>query len=174
MIDDFKDSISENPMGAAIAALSFGAVVIGLGMGATRGNFAPDATQLRIETLTQSQKLTEQTIKIANDRFDAGCEGVFYLKPGSSTYQPLAEGSGVLSGAYWQKWNKSGGKLKPAISDYLPAGTPVCDAYGNVGTLKAAAAGHAIVSDLLNTPDRTRITKMMSRYPSATRPNVGS
>jgi hypothetical protein len=174
MIENLKDSFLENPTGAIIAALSFGAIVVGIGLGASRGNFAPDATQQRIESLTQSQKLQEQTIKIANQRFDEGCEGVFYLKPGSSTYQPLAEGVGILSGAYSQKWQKSGGKTKPTLSDYLPGGTTVCDAYGNVGILKAVAGDHAIVSDLLNTPDRNRITKMMNRYPKSTRPQVGS
>jgi hypothetical protein len=174
MIEDLKYSMSENPVGAVIAALSFGAIVVGLGLGLSRGNFVPDAKQQRIESLTQAQKLQEQTIKIANQRFDDGCEGVFYLKPGTNVYQPLTEGTGVLSGAYWQRWKKTGGKTKPNLSDYLPAGTPVCDAYGNVGILEAVAGDHAIVGDLLNTPDRTRITKMMNRYPKATRPQVGS
>jgi hypothetical protein len=174
MLEDIKDSILENPTGAVIAALSFGAVLIGLGIGVQRGNFTPDAAQQRIEILTQSAKLTEQATKIANDRFDAGCEGVFYLKPGGNTYQPLSEGTGVLSGAYWQRWRKAGGKTSPTVTDYLPTGTPVCDAYGNVGILKAAPGSFAIVSDLLNTPDQTRIKKMMSRYPNATRPQVGS
>jgi hypothetical protein len=174
MLEDIKDSILENPTGAIIAALSFGAVVVGLGMGMQRGNFTPDAAQQRIESLTISQKLQEQTINIANQRFDAGCEGVFYLKPGSDTYQPLAEGSGVLSGTYWKRWRKAGGKAKPELSDHLPAGTPVCDAYGNVGILKAVPNSFAVVSELVNTPDRTRIQKMMNRYPNATRPQVGS
>lgn len=174
MIDQLKDSFLDNPTGAVIAALSFGAIVAGVGIGMSRGNFAPDPAQQRIEALTQSQKLQEQTIAIANKRYDDGCEGVFYLKPGTNTYQPLTEGTGVLSGAYWQRWKKTGGKAKPTLTDYLPAGTPVCDAYGNVGILKAVAGDHAIVSDLLNTPDRTRITKMMNRYPNATRPQVGS
>lgn len=174
MIDDLKHTLSENPMGAAIAALSFGACIIGIGLGMSRGNLAPDATQQRLESLNQSQKLQEQSIKIANQRYDAGCEGVFYLKPGTNTYQPLTEGTGVLSGAYWQRWKKSDGKASPGLTDYLAAGTSVCDAYGNVGILKAVPGNHAIVSDLVNTPDRTRIQKMMSRYPKANRPQVGS
>jgi hypothetical protein len=174
MLDDIKDSIFENPTGAVIAALSFGAIVVGLGLGVSKGNFTPDAAQQRIESLTISQKLTEQTINIANQRYDAGCEGVFYLKPGENTYQPLSEGTGVLSGSYWRRWKKAGGKTTPSVTDYLAAGTPVCDAYGNVGTLKAVPGSFAIVSDLLNTPDQNRIKKMMSRYPSATRPQVGS
>jgi hypothetical protein len=174
MIDDLKDSITENPTGAAIAALSFFGCVAGIAIGMAKGNFTPDPTQNRIEALTQSQKLQEQTIKIANQRYDDGCEGVFYLKPGTNTYQPLSEGLGVLSGAYWQRWKKSGGKASPTLSDYLPAGTPVCDAYGNVGILQAVPGSHAVVSDLLNTPDRNRIQKMMQRYPKATRPQVGS
>lgn len=174
MIDDLKYSLSENPVGVAIAALSFGAVIVGIGLGMSRGNLTPDATQLRIESLTQSQKFNEQMVKIANQRYDNGCEGVFYLKPGTNTYQPLTEGTGVLSGAYWQRWKKAGGKAKPGLTDYLPAGTPVCDAYGNVGILEAVPGDHAIVSDLINTPDRTRIQKMMNRYPKATRPQVGS
>lgn len=173
-MEDFLDSIRDNPTGAVIAALSFGAVVVGLGLGTSRGNFTPDASQQRIESLTQQHKLTEQTTKIANERYDAGCEGVFYLKPGTNTYQPLTEGTGVLSGAYWQRWRKAGGKTTPNVTDYLAAGTPVCDAYGNVGILKAVPGSFAIVSDLLNTPDQNRIKKMMTRYPNATRPQVGS
>ena len=96
------------------------------------------------------------------------------MKPGSSIYQPLTEGSGVISGAFWDRWNKAKVKPKPNATDYLPAGTTVCDAYGNVGLLTKTDRPYAVVSDLLNTPDRNRITKMMSRYPSANRPQVGS
>ena len=165
----------ENPTGTAIALLSSVAVVAGLGIGVHRGAFNPDPLQQQLEVKQQNHALQKQAIVLANDRFDAGCEGVFYLKPGSSTYQPLTENVGVLSGEYWQRWNKSKLKPKPNPTDFLPAGTTVCDAYGNVGILiPDLKKGHAVVSDLLNTPDRNRISAMMNRYPNANRPQVGS
>lgn len=174
MINDFKDSISDNPMGAVIGLVSAIAVIAGVGIGISRGAFNPDPMQAQLETKQQNHALQKQSIALANERYDAGCEGVFYMKPGSSTYQPLTEGSGVISGAFWEQWNKSKVKPKPAATDYLPAGTTVCDAYGNVGILAKTDRPHAVVTELLNTPDRKRITAMMNRYPTANRPQVGS
>ncbi len=175
MMNPWLDRALENPTGTAIALLSSAAIVTGLGIGIHRGAFNPDPLQQQLETKQQNHALQKQSIALANDRFDAGCEGVFYLKPGSSTYQPLTENVGVLSGEYWQRWNKAKLKPKPNPTDFLPAGTTVCDAYGNVGILiPDPKKGHAIVSDLLNTPDRNRITAMMNRYPTAHRPQVGS
>ncbi len=174
-MNSFFDRALENPTGTSIALLSSIAVVVGIGIGIQRGAFNPDPLQQQLETKQQNHTLQKQATEIANERFDAGCEGVFYLKPGNSTYQPLTENVGVLSGEYWQRWNKAKVKPKPNQTDFLPAGTTVCDAYGNVGILiPDAKKGHAIVSDLLNTPDRNRITTMMKRYPSANRPQVGS
>ena len=175
MINPWLDRALENPTGTAIALLSSAAVITGLGIGIHRGAFNPDPLQQQLEAKQQNHALQKQAIALANDRFDTGCEGVFYLKPGSSTYQPLTENVGVLSGEYWQRWNKAKLKPKPNPTDYLPAGTTVCDAYGNVGILiPDPKKGHATVSDLLNTPDRNRITAMMNRYPTAHRPQVGS
>jgi hypothetical protein len=174
-MNSFFERVLENPTGTAIGLLSGAAIVVGLGLGLQRGAFNPDPQQQQLETKQQNHALQKQAIALANERFDAGCEGVFYLKPGNSTYQPLTENVGVLSGEYWQRWNKAQLKPKPNPTDYLPAGTTVCDAYGNVGILiPDAKKGHAIVSDLLNTPDRNRIAAMMNRYPTAHRPQVGS
>lgn len=174
MIEDLKDSITDNPIGFAIAAVSVGAVAIGLFIGISKGGLKASPAQQQLEEQAVSQMLTSKSIEIANARFDAGCEGVFYLQAGSTTYQPLTEGMGVLSGAYWQKWNKAKVKPKPAATDYLPAKTTVCDAYGNVGILAKQPNGPAVISNLLNTPDINRINKMMSRYPNSIRPQVGS
>lgn len=174
MRETLENLFQDNPTKFVLAGISGTAVLLSLVMGFSRGAFSPSITQSRIEDAQQSNELRKQLIDIANDRFDAGCEGVFYLKPGTATYQPLTEGSGVLSGEFWQKWNKNN-KLKPNKTDYLPAGTTVCDGYGNVGTLTPnKEKGHATVGELLNTPDRNRITAMMKRYPTANRPQVGS
>ena len=165
---------TDNPIGTSLAVVSGCAVLLGLVQGVNRGAFKPDALQQTLETRQQNAAIQKQTIALANDRYDAGCEGVFYLKPNSATYQPLAEGTGVLSGEYWKRWSQSKTKPKPAATDYLPAGTTVCDAYRNVGILAKQTQPYAIVTDLLNTPDRKRINAMMSRYPSANRPQVGS
>ena len=174
MIEELKESFIDNPTGFAIAALSVGAVAIGLILGVSKGGLKPTAAQQQLEEQATSQMLNSKSIEIANARFDAGCEGVFYLAPGTSTYQPLTEGVGVLSGAYWQRWTKAKVKPSPAATDYLPAKTTVCDAYGNVGILAKQPNGPAVISDLLNTPDINRIKKMMSRYPNSIRPQVGS
>lgn len=174
MIDELKDSLTENPAGFAIAAVSVGAVALGLFMGFSKGGLKASPAQQQLEDQAVSQMLNTKSIEIANARFDAGCEGVFYLQTGSDTYQPLTEGVGVLSGAYWQKWSKAKAKPSPSLTDYLPAKTTVCDAYGNVGILAKSPNGPAVISDLVNTPDLTRIKKMMSRYPKSIRPQVGS
>ena len=174
MMNLFLEQLADDPKGTAIGVLSALAIVAGLSIGISRGAFNPDPLQAQLETKQQNHALQKQSIALANDRFDAGCEGVFYLKPGTSTYQPLTEGSGVISGAFWDRWNKAKVKPQPNATDYLPAGTTVCDAYGNVGILAKQTLSHAVVTDLLNTPDRKRITAMMKRYPTANRPQVGS
>ena len=174
MIDELKESLIDNPTGFAIGLLSVGAIAIGIFMAISKGGLKPNAAQQQLEEQAVSQMLNSKSIEIANARFDAGCEGVFYLSPGTNTYQPLTEGVGVLSGAYWQRWAKAKVKPLPGLTDYLPAKTMVCDAYGNIGILAKYPNSPAVVSELLNTPDVTRIKKMMSRYPSAVRPQVGS
>lgn len=174
MIDELKDSLLENPTGFAIAAISVGAVAIGLFLGISKGGLKASPAQQLLEEQAEAQMFNTKSIEIANARFDAGCEGVFYLQVGTDTYQPLTEGVGVLSGAYWQKWSKAKVKPAPSATDYLPAKTTVCDAYGNVGILAKSPNGPAVVSDLVNTPDINRIKKMMSRYPKSIRPQVGS
>lgn len=174
MRETLNTLFQDNPTKFVLAGISGTAVLASLIMGVSRGAFSPSITQSRIEDAQQSNELRKELVNIANDRYDAGCEGVFYLKPGTATYQPLTEGSGVVSGAFWERWNKNN-KLTPNKTDYLPAGTTVCDGYGNVGTLVPnKQKGFATVSDLLNTPDQKRITTMMKRYPSAKRPQVGS
>ena len=174
MIEELKDSITDNPIGFAIAAVSLGACAIGLFIGISKGGLKASPAQQQLEEQAVSQMLNTKSIEIANARFDAGCEGVFYLAPGTSTYQPLTEGVGVLSGAYWSRWSKAKVKPRPAVTDYLPAKTTVCDAYGNVGILAKQPNGPAVISELLNTPDINRINKMMRRYPNSIRPQVGS
>ena len=168
------DQLNDNPVRTAIGVASGCAILLGIVQGINRGAFNPDPLQQQLEQKQQNSKIREQTIALANDRYDQGCEGVFYLKPNSSTYQPLTETVPVLSGDYWTRW-KQNPKLKPKLTDYLPAGTTVCDAYGNVGILATVEKGQpAVITDLLNTPDRSRITKMMNRYPKSIRPQVGS
>ncbi len=179
MMNLFLERFADDPKGTAIALVSAAAIVTGLGIGFHRGAFNPDPLQQRLEAKQQNHALQKQSIALANERYDAGCEGVFYLKrgvkPNKSSYQPLTEGTAVLSGDYWQRWEKAKGRLTPDLTDHLPAGTTVCDAYGNVGILATVEKGKpAVITDLLNTPDRNRITAMMNRYPSATRPQVGS
>ena len=167
------EQLLDDPKGTAIGCISALAILGGLTIGIQRGAFNPDPMQQRLESKQQNHELQKQSIALADERFDAGCEGVFYMKPGASTYQPLTEGVGVLSGEFWMRWNKNR-KLKPNQTDYLPAGTTVCDAYGNVGILAKQSKPYAVITDLLNTPDQKRITTMMKRYPTATRPQVGS
>jgi hypothetical protein len=167
------EQLLDDPKGTAIGCISALAILGGLTIGIQRGAFNPDPMQQRLESKQQNHALQKQSIALADERFDAGCEGVFYMKPGASTYQPLTEGVGVVSGEFWMRWNKNR-KLKPNQTDYLPAGTTVCDAYGNVGILAKQSKPYAVITDLLNTPDQKRITAMMKRYPTANRPQVGS
>jgi hypothetical protein len=174
MMNILLEQLADDPKGAAIGLISVLAIVGGIGIGISRGAFNPDPLQAQLETKQQNHALQKQSIALANDRYDAGCEGVFYMKPGSAIYQPLTEGAGVLSGEFWSRWNKAKVKPKPTATDYLPAGTTVCDAYGNVGILAKQSKPFAVVTDLLNTPDRSRINAMMKRYPTENRPQVGS
>ena len=83
MIDELKESLIDNPTEFAIAAISIGAVLIGSFIGISKGGLKPNAAQQQLEEQAVSQMLNAKSIEIANARFDAGCEGVFYLAPGT-------------------------------------------------------------------------------------------
>lgn len=170
------DQLLENPIGTAIGGISLISIIGGLAMGTAKGSFNPDPAQTKLEGLQQASELRKQSIEMANQIYDAGCEGVFYLKAKADAYQPLSKGTGILSGEYWKRYNAApGAKPAPNVTDYLPAGTNVCDAYGNAVTLSESPKGFGTVgNDLVNTPDRSRIDKMMARYGIKNAPRLGA
>ena len=93
MMNLFIEQLADDPKGTAIGVISAIAIIGGVGIGISRGAFNPDPLQAQLETKQQNHALQKQSIALANERYDAGCEGVFYMKPGSSTYQPLTDGS---------------------------------------------------------------------------------
>lgn len=172
-MNDFLDNLKDNPMQALIGVVSLSAIIVGLGMGVSRGAFKPDPQQAKLEQAQQSEALRQQQIEIANKRYDDGCEGIFYARPGTNDYAPLSNGTSVLSAAYWNEFSRSG--RAPTAVDYLPAGTVVCDVYGNTGILRQAdGQKQAVIADIVNTPDRDRIHKMMARYPGGNRHNAAN
>ena len=102
-----REQFQDQPIGTILAVVSGCAILLGLVQAVNRGAFNPDPLQQTLETRQQSAAIQKQMVALANDRYDAGCEGVFYLKPGTNSYQPLTEGTGVLSGEYWNRWNKA-------------------------------------------------------------------
>ena len=172
-MNDFIDNLKDNPTQALVGLVSLTAIAAGLVMAVNRGAFNPDPAQAKIEQSQQAEALRKQSIDIANKRFDEGCEGIFYSRPGSGDFAPLNEGSAVLTSAYWKEYAAT--KRDPGPGDYLPAGTPVCDVYGNAAILETQPGKpNPVISNIVNTPDRERIQKMIARYPGAIRHNAAN
>lgn len=179
-MDNFIDSLRDNPGKAFVLGLSAIATSWGLVLGIQSGKFNPDPKQAALEaSLTadvERQTRIATAAEKANARYDRNCTGVFMFRTNEDVYAPLTEGVGVLSGDFAQRAAKlkAAGKPvpKPAKTDYLPAGMEVCDAYGNTAILEGEGkAGEALITDIASTGDQSRVKSMTDRYPGF-KPNL--
>lgn len=141
-----------------------------------RGNAIAQASQaslLNNQQLETTKMLKQQEEKIANERYDRGCELlVDGWKPTEST--PVREGQPVLLAPYLKLYDRKTmtlDNINPAHT--LPPGAVVCDAYGNTAVLKSQPGlNFATMQDLANTPDRDKMRTILANR-KVTRPPVG-
>lgn len=112
--------------------------------------------QTRQAALLVSEQQSKALEKIANDRYDRGCEMVFAFSPDgrlSSKTTSITEGQPVLDGV----------RKTP-----IGASAIVCDARGMTAKLIPNAQGVPVASELAFTGDRARISAAIRRYRGAT------
>jgi hypothetical protein len=173
---NFFDGLRDRPGRAAILLFSLGAAVWGIASGMQTGKFNPDPKQAAIEArLTADVQRNTDVVSAtekANARYDRNCEGIFTLDSNAQTYSPLTNHVPIGTGDYAARVINLRAAKKPIpsqqLTDFIPAGMEVCDAYGNTGYMEVVAGkgnGAAVVTDIAKTGDLTRIESMLKRNP---------
>jgi hypothetical protein len=173
---NFLDGLRDRPGRAAILLFSLGATIWGIGSGMQTGKFNPDPKQAAIEArLTADVQRTtdiDAATEKANARYDRNCEGIFTFDSNAQTYSPLTKEVPITTGDYAARVSSLKAAKKPIpvpqLTDFIPAGMEVCDAYGNTGYMEVVAgkgSGAAVVTDIAKTGDLKRIESMLKRNP---------
>jgi hypothetical protein len=113
-------------------------------------------SQLKTAQLQASEQEAKALEKIANDRYDRGCEMVFAPdKSGKITDRTtsITEGSPVIDSS----------RKVP-----LSPGVIVCDRTGLTAKIISSPSGQPVAGELAFTSDRARISKAIARYRGAT------
>ena len=158
--------IKRNPVQCSLAGgaivlilLNFGTISKSLEQN-SRQREALGAANQSITQLQLSEQNRLRIAEIANARYDAGCELIINGND-RRKYTSLIPGEGVLNGNY-----EPSPDLPP--SAYLPAGTVVCDAFGNTAVLKDEAVAsrgnqvYPVARDFASTQDRDRIRRAIA------------
>ena len=128
-------------------------------------------TQNRIQqnqTLEAENLAMQSSRKLANSRYDSGCEVVTVLKS-QTVAAPIQEGQPIVAGAYAKQFDPA----KPNPSHYLGRDMVVCDLYGTTAILRMdERLGYAVARSVAVTNDRDRMAKAQQSRPGLTRPNV--
>jgi hypothetical protein len=171
---NFFDGLRDRPGRTAILLFSLGATVWGIGSGMQSGKFNPDPKQAAIEArLTADVQRNTDVVSAtekANARYDRNCEGIFTLDSNAQTYSPLTKDVPIATGDYAARVIKLRAAKKPipapSLTDFIPAGMEVCDAYGNTGYMEQVKANApSVVTDIAKTGDQKRIESMLKRNP---------
>ena len=129
-------------------------------------------TQLRQSVAQQQARLNEQLAakasreqfeELANLRYDGYCEAVFNLTQ-DGVYTALTPGQPVIKGDFVEYFRANPEALKSIKPGHvLPAGTPVCDAYGNSSELVLDEAGELpVIGEIASTSDLVRIENFIT------------
>lgn len=157
-----KDFIEEHRLECVLAG---GAAVMALlNLGDIRSYMATN-TQLRQSVAAHQVELNQQLAsetarqqfqEIANLRYDGYCEAVFNLNK-QGVYTALTPGQPVIKGDVAEQFRKNPNALKSlGRAHVLPAGTPVCDAYGNTALIEESGE-LPVIGAIAATSDRVRI-----------------
>lgn len=160
--------------GVALLATGYGVAKAAM----NPGQFSPSPQQQEITRMTEVDALRQAEKSIADRIYDDGCEPVFFLDSFTNKFKPLGIGQPVTSGYYYQRIHANKGSAPPPqLSDYVPEGVTVCDAYGTAGVMvdhDSKPDTPAIVKRLGSTSDRERIRKVVDRFSKAKRPQLAA
>ena len=159
--------LQRNPMEASAIALGVGIAL--LNAGGIKDSLAKQSELRSIVAANQAQVQAQQLLQekqkglepIANERYQKGCEMVLSFDV-IGQYKALSVGSPVIDGNVASKVRNLSPKNLP-LSAVLPAGSTVCDAYGNTAVLENNAQGFPVVLSIASTADRELVAKAMQR-----------
>jgi len=159
--------LQRNPLEAGAIALGVGIAL--LNAGGMKDSLAKQSELRSIVSANQAQVQAQQLLQekqkglepIARSRYEAGCEMVISFDV-SGQYKVLSVGSPVIDGNVASKIRNLPTEKLP-LSAVLPAGSTVCDAYGNTSVLENNVQGFPVVLSLASTADRELVAKAMQR-----------
>ena len=159
--------LKRNPTEAGIFAIAGAILLFNLGgikdmmaeQAMNRASVAANNRAIQQQQITQEAQ--DQLAEIANKRYDAQCEMVLSVNV-VGHYKALSLHSPVLDGNVAQQYKRRPLKQLP-LNALLPAGSTVCDSYGNTAILETNAEGVPVVLSLATTTDKERIRKAMER-----------
>lgn len=116
------------------------------------------ANQVSLNEQLAQAAAQQQLEDIANLRYDGYCEAVFNLTQ-DGVYTALTPGQPVIKGDFVEYFRANPESLKSIKPGHvLPAGTPVCDAYGNSSILVLEEDGDLpVIGEIASTSDLVRI-----------------
>jgi hypothetical protein len=151
-----------------------GAIALGIGIallnsGGIKDSLAKQAQLRSLVAINQEQVQAQQILQekqkglepIALERYQKGCEMVLSFDV-SGQYKVLSVGSPVIDGNVAAKVKNLPVNKLP-LSAVLPAGSTVCDAYGNTSVLENNAQGFPVVQSIASTSDREVVATAMQR-----------
>ncbi|MDV3349929.1 hypothetical protein QGP82_14585 [Leptothoe sp. LEGE 181152] len=136
-----------------MASLNFGDIRAYMAANAELRDYVA-SQQVELNQQLASETSRKQFEELANLRYDGYCEAIFTLDK-EGIYTALTPGKPVIKGdavAYFRE----NPDATLSRSNVLPAGTPVCDAYGNTALIQETAQ-IPVVGPLASTSDRVRI-----------------
>lgn len=157
--------IKRNPMEATMVGIGIGIAL--LNSGGIRESLAKQDALRSVVATNQEQVQTQQILEqkqkdlrpIAEARYNDGCLLVLSFDD-KRRYKVLTVGSPVIDGNVKLRLRPG---AKPPISAVLPAGSTVCDAYGNTSILETDEDGYPIVKTIASTPNQAIVLKAMQK-----------
>ena len=159
-IQKFQDFLEEHKLECFLTSAALIATL--LNMGEVRSYMAANtqlrqsvaATQVEINQQLANAASREQLKDLANLRYDGYCEPVFNLNK-DGVYTALTPGSPVIKGDSVEYYRQNP-DARLAQDRVLPAGTPVCDAYGNTALIEDSEE-LPVIGAIASTNDSARI-----------------
>lgn len=161
-----REILEEHRLEAFLGAVALG--VIALNHGDIRDYMAANS-QLRQSVATTQAEVNEQLAQavalesfhdLANLRYDGYCEAIFNLNS-EGTYTALTPGQAVIKGDTADQFRNNPAALKSLSREHvLPAGVPVCDAYGNTALIEESE-DLPVIGAIAATNDKARIEQFI-------------
>jgi hypothetical protein len=169
-----EDFLEEHGIGLVIgiaAVIALATQIPNIQDSIARNQATAQANKARVadnQNLNAERLAMEQSKKLADSRYDSGCEVISTLRS-FGTAAAIQEGRPIVAGAYAKQFNPA----RPNPDFYIGRDVVVCDLYGSTAITRwDNTLGYAVASSLATTNDRERMAKAQQRKPGIKRPSL--